>query len=379
LWADPFGSPQDAAWHRGTAFYNLRHALRAHAISQVLKGLLMKAIVFRQYGEPSDVLSYEDVPTPAAPGPHEVLVRVVKRMVHPIDGLLVRGIVPAPIPPQGSIPGGDGVGVVEEVGADVDPSTGIVPGRRVILFHVHGTWAERVVAPIASVIPVPDDVGDATASQIAINGITAIMLTRAALAADVLAGVNSPILVTAAGSSVARNVIALAQLRGAKVVGVVRSESSASLLRASLTDIPVVSTDHESWPNEVTSAWGEAPTVAIDPIGGEMAAKFLNLLADGGTLLTYGGLDPRPSSISTIALTIHGHTIKGVGAPTWLTSTSAEQRASDIASLMELARKAPQNFVDYREFALSSSLGAIAAAQATPRRGATIITSETSA
>jgi NADPH:quinone reductase-like Zn-dependent oxidoreductase len=336
----------------------------------------MKAIVYRRHGEPSDVLTYEEVAAPAHPGPNEVAVRVTKRMVHPIDGLLVRGIVPAPIPPVGAIPGGDGVGVVEQVGAGVDPSTGIVRGKRVILFPVHGTWAERVVAPATAVIPLPDDVSDATACQIIINGITAIVLMSAALAADSRAGIASPLIVTAAGSSVGRNVIALAQMRGAKVVAVVRSDAGAAILAQSVAGIPVVSTERDGWPAAVAAACVEAPSVVIDPIGGDMTARFLDLLADGGTLLTYGGLDARPSMISTIAMAVRQLTVKGVNAPGWLASTSPAQRASDIADLFEVTRRAPQNFADYREFAITEAIEALSAAQATPRRGAMILTSE---
>jgi NADPH:quinone reductase-like Zn-dependent oxidoreductase len=246
----------------------------------------MQAFIYRRNGEPADVLTYEDLAAPTHPGPNEVAVRVTKRMVHPIDSLLVRGIVPAPIPPAGAVPGGDGVGIVEQVGVGVDPSTGIVLGRRVILFPVHGTWAERVVAPANAVIPLPDDVSDATACQIIINGFTAILLMPAASAANGRAGIASPLLVAAAGSSVGRNVIALAQMRGAKVVAAVRSDAGAAILRQSVAGIPVVSTEREGWPAAVTAACGDAPSVAIDPVGGDMTAKFLDLLADGGTLLT---------------------------------------------------------------------------------------------
>jgi NADPH:quinone reductase-like Zn-dependent oxidoreductase len=336
----------------------------------------MKAVVYRRHGEPADVLMYEDLAAPAHPGPNEVAVRVTMRMVHPIDGLLVRGIVPAPIPPQGAVPGGDGVGIVEHVGAGVDPSTGVVPGKRVILFPVHGTWARRVVAPAGAIIPLPDDVSDAAACQVIINGITAILLMRAALAADSRAGIASPLLVTAAGSGVGRNVIALAQMRGTKVVAVVRSDAGAAILRQSAAGLPVVSTEREGWPAAVTAACGDAPSVVIDPIGGDMTAKFLDLLADGGTLLTFGGLDARPSMISTIAMAARQLTMKGVNsAPGWFASTSPEQRASDVADVFEMTRRAPQNFADYREFALANAMEALSAAQATPRRGATILVS----
>src|SRR5690348_12859345 len=99
-------------------------------MSSIRKESQMKAIVYRRHGEPGDVLALEDVVGPPAPGSNEVVVRIVKRMIHPIDDLQVRGIVPVPIPPEGAIPGGDGVGVVEQVGAGVDPSTGILPGAR---------------------------------------------------------------------------------------------------------------------------------------------------------------------------------------------------------------------------------------------------------
>jgi NADPH:quinone reductase-like Zn-dependent oxidoreductase len=113
--------------------------------------------------------------------------------------------------------------------------------------------------------------------------------------------------------------------------------------------------------------------VAIDPIGGAMAPELLGLLADHGTLLTYGGLDPQPSMISTIALTIRSQAIRGVNAPSWLASTSAEQRVSDIADLFQIVRSAPHNFTEYNEFALADAVSALSASTATPRRGATIL------
>jgi NADPH:quinone reductase-like Zn-dependent oxidoreductase len=341
-------------------------------INVVVKENLMKSIVYRRHGEPSEVLAYEEIAAPAQPGPNEVIVRVTKRMLHPIDGLAVRGIVPSPIPPTGAIPGGDGVGIVEQVGAAV----GIAMGTRVMFFPVQGTWAERVTVPADLLIPLPDDVSDATACQIIINGITAIVLTRAALAADNNSGVTSPLLVTAAGSSVGRNVIALAQMRGHKVVAVVRSDASAAILSESLAGVPVISTEHEGWPASVAAACGPAPSVVIDPVGGDMTPRFLEVLADGGTLLTYGGLDARPSLISTIALAVRQQTLKGLNAYSWLATTTPEQRAAYIADLFDITRRSPQNFAEFREFPMTAVVDALSAAHATPRRGATILTSE---
>jgi NADPH:quinone reductase-like Zn-dependent oxidoreductase len=303
-----------------------------------------------------------------------VLVRIVKRMVHPIDSLLIRGIVPAPLPAGGAIPGGDGVGIVEQVGSGVNKSTGIIPGARVGLVHVHGTWAERTIAPATSLIPLPHSVSDEVACQVCINGITAIMLMRAALAADSGAGSASPLLVTAAGSGIGRNVIALARLRGTTVVALVRSEAGAAILARIFDGLPVVVSDREGWPASVAAAYGPSPSVVLDPIGGEMTRHLLGVLANGGTLLTYGMLDPRPTVLPTVPMIMRELAIRGVEAPSWLTRTSAEQRAADIAELFEMTRRAAPNFAEYRELPLSDAVNALSAAQATPRRGATILT-----
>jgi NADPH:quinone reductase-like Zn-dependent oxidoreductase len=242
-----------------------------------------------------------------------------------------------------------------------------------VLFPVHGTWTERMVVPSTAVIPVPDDISDEAACQVVINGITAIMLARHAFAAQSVVGTSSPLLVTAAGSSVGRNVIALARMRGAKVLGLVRSDGGAEILAKSFEGLPVISSEQEGWREAVAAAYKQAPSVAIDPVGGAMAPELLGLLADHGTLLTYGGLDPQPSMISTITLTIRSQAIRGVNAPSWLTSTSAEQRASDIADLFQIVRSAPDNFTQYYEFALADAVSALSASTATPRRGATIL------
>jgi NADPH:quinone reductase-like Zn-dependent oxidoreductase len=334
----------------------------------------MKAVKYHRHGEPSDVLMLEDVPDLPPPGPQEVVVRVVKRLVHPIDHLAIRGIVPRPIPPKGATPGGDGVGVVERVGSGVDPSTGIVPGARVALHPAYGTWAERLLTPATGVIPLPRDVSDTVACQIAANGVTAIALLRAVEAADPRAGIDSPLLVTAAGSSVGRNVIALASMRGVKVVAAVRSDESAAILTKSFPGLPIVCTEREGWPAAVVAAGGTAPTVAIDPIGGSMTPQFLELLANRGTLLTYGGLDASPSMISTIVMTLRELTIKGVAGPGRAEGRSFNQRAADFAELFEMTRRAPQNYREYQEFTLSECVQALSAARATPRRGATILT-----
>src|SRR5438094_10654757 len=76
----------------------------------------MKAILVREFGGP-DVLHLEDVPDPK-PGPSEVVVRIRAAGVNPVDTYIRSGSY-ARKPPLPYIPGSDGAGEIESVGAEV--------------------------------------------------------------------------------------------------------------------------------------------------------------------------------------------------------------------------------------------------------------------
>jgi NADPH:quinone reductase-like Zn-dependent oxidoreductase len=334
----------------------------------------MKAVKLKGSGEPRDVLTLTDIDNLPPPSGSNVVVHIRKRAVHPADYQTIRGFLPAEVFAPGGIPGIDGVGVVEAIGPDIDPASGISVGTRVIMYHAHATWTERVAVAASTLIPVPDDIDDAVATQLATNGITAVMLLRAAEQAIEGRTGKAPLLVTAASSGVARSVIALARLKGHEVVGLVRRDADAASLAEQFDKVPVVGADRANWPDAVKAAVGQ-PVVAIDAIGGEMMPALLSLLAAGGTLVTYGALDGRPSPIHSGFVTAFELTIRGCNSIGWAARTPPAQRAADFATLFDLVRRAPHLFAGYREFALADVVEAIAAAEATPRRGATILVS----
>jgi NADPH:quinone reductase-like Zn-dependent oxidoreductase len=77
----------------------------------------MKALIYRQTGEPSGVLKLEEVPTPhVAAG--EALVRVLLSPINASDLHMVRGRYGYQ-PELPASPGIEGVGIVEDVGPGV--------------------------------------------------------------------------------------------------------------------------------------------------------------------------------------------------------------------------------------------------------------------
>ena len=73
----------------------------------------MKALIFRETGEPKSVLKLAEIPTPPlAPG--EALVRVLMTPIHPSDLHMLRGRYGYQ-PELPASPGIEGVGIVEAV------------------------------------------------------------------------------------------------------------------------------------------------------------------------------------------------------------------------------------------------------------------------
>lgn len=133
----------------------------------------MQRIVHTNHGEPAEVLTLEAFSNAPSLVSGAALVRVSAAPVHPGDLLGVSaspafGAAPF-IPRGGRVPGVEGVGVVEALAADIDPSHRIQVGTRVAFFPVNGAWSSRIAAPVQSLIPVPDKVSDEVAAQMLVN------------------------------------------------------------------------------------------------------------------------------------------------------------------------------------------------------------------
>jgi NADPH2:quinone reductase len=326
---------------------------------------------------PRFLIKLKTLPDPQPPGPGEVLVRVTKRKLHPGNLLMIRGGFNIPLPAGGLVPGADGVGIVEAVGEGVDSSQGVKPGARVIFNPSPGAWAERLKARVELVTPIPDDLPDAIAAQLLPNTVIALLLLRAAQRAVPDAGRDIPILLTAAGSSVARILMIMARRRGLKVVGAVRSRNGANLLSAAFPDVTVVSTADRDWTDQVRRAAGGRPLqVIMDPVGGAMVSDLVPLLGDEGALLNYGALAPEPISLPTMALAPREIMVKGVSSARWPQTTSAEQRREDVREAIEIGRAHPEQFEVDADYGLDRFMDAIEHAERAGHTGSVLISSD---
>lgn len=252
----------------------------------------MKAIVQDALGEPADVLKVIDMADGAELGAGEVLIDVTLAPVHHGDLALIRSQPQIPDDP-GHVPrGSEAIGVVRALGSDVAGRSRIAVGDRVIAFPSAGSWAERVVVPAFAAIPVPPGVGDEVAGQLLINFVTAhtiLRSLRASVPDETLR--NGTVLVTGAGTVVARLLLHMLGEEGLTAIGLARGRATADRIAADLEDVSLTSTDQPDWKEQVTSfAAGRKIVGVLDCVSGPLLVDLAPLLADGAVIVTYGAL-----------------------------------------------------------------------------------------
>jgi NADPH:quinone reductase len=192
----------------------------------------MRAALYRRPGPASEVLAVEEVPTPE-PGPGEVRVRVNVSGVNPTDWKARSGAVPPPAAGRGGpdfqIPHHDGAGVVDAVGAGVDPAR---VGQRVWTYlaahgRPWGTAAEHTVVPADRAVPLPDN---ATFELGANLGVPAMTAHRCLFADGPVDG--RTVLVAGGAGAVGHFAIELAVASGATVIATVSGPEKAKLAAA---------------------------------------------------------------------------------------------------------------------------------------------------
>ena len=284
----------------------------------------MRAVVHHEFGDPSEVLAVEDVPTPE-PGAGQVRVRTLLSPIHNHDLWTVRGTYGFK-PELPARAGTEAVGVVDALGEGV---TALEVGQRVATGGTFGVWAEYFVADAASLIPVGDALPDEAAAQLVSMPFSAIALL------DTLDLTEGDWLVqNAANGAVGRLVAQLAAARGIRVLGLVRRAAGVDELAAQgIGD--VVATDTEGWREaaaEITS--GARIAVGVDSVGGSAAGDIVSLLAEDGRLVVFGAMGSPVMEIPSGPVIFKSISVTGFWGSKVMGSMDAGKRAALLGELV---------------------------------------------
>jgi NADPH2:quinone reductase len=212
------------------------------------------------------------------PGPGQVRIRTRAAGVNYIDVYFRTGLYPRPLP---FVAGLEGAGEVESAGPDV---TSLSPGDRVAWSSVPGSYATGVLAPAASVVRVPDGVGDAVAAAAMLQGMTAHYLVhgvRVTRSGDVA-------LVHAAAGGAGLLLVQLLKTAGAIVIGTCSTPEKEELVRAAGADHVIRYTERAFAPEVREWTRGRGVDVVYDSVGQSTFEGSLASLRPRGLLALFG-------------------------------------------------------------------------------------------
>jgi NADPH:quinone reductase len=236
----------------------------------------VRAVVFAGAGG-NEVIRLEERPDPV-PGSEELLVRVTHAGINPADLSQREGSYPAPPGSPHDVPGLEVAGTIEACGAHV---LGWQPGDRVFGLVGGGGLADRVIVHNRCVAAVPDALDEPGAAAVPEAFITA----HDAIRSQALLTTGETLLVHGAAGGVGSAAVQIAVASGAHVLGTVRSDSSAELVRE-LGGQPI---DDAGFADAVLAATGgRGANVILELVGAPHFPDNLRAIAMLGRIVIVG-------------------------------------------------------------------------------------------
>ncbi len=237
-----------------------------------------RSILIHQTGGP-EVMAFEDVATPVA-GPGEVVIRQTAIGLNFLDTYFRSGLYPAPngLP---LTPGGEGAGVVTEIGQGV---TGLKIGDRVAYSTPLGAYAEVRALPADRLLKIPDGISDEQAAAMMLKGMTASYLLHRTFAVKP----GDTVLYHAAAGGVGLIFGQWAKHLGATVIGTAGSADKVALANAHGYD-HVINYREQNFVEEVARiTGGKKCDVVYDSVGADTYLGSLDCLRPLGMFVTFG-------------------------------------------------------------------------------------------
>ena len=237
----------------------------------------MKAARIADYGGPEQIV-IEQVPVPEA-GKGQVLVRLKAAGVNPADWKMRSGYfkqrMPLPFP---WVPGLEGAGIVDAVGADV---TTLKPGQAVF-GSINNSYAEYAVAAATDLFDKPELLSFEEAASVSVGALTAWQ----AVIEEAEVQPGQRVLVHGGAGGVGLYAVQLAKWKGAHVIATA-SSANADFVRSlgAETVIDYRTTKFEDVVHDVDAV--------VDTVGGDLIARSLPVIKEGGVFVTVAGMvDP---------------------------------------------------------------------------------------
>jgi NADPH:quinone reductase len=285
----------------------------------------MRAAWYERQGPAAEVLRVGELPEPE-PGSGEVRVRLRFSGINPGDTKKRSGWLGSPMAFPRVVPHSDGAGVVDSVGAGVQPGR---VGRRVWVwgaqsYRPSGTAAEYTVVPAEQAVDLPDQVSDEVGACLGIPGITA---HRAVFGDGPVSG--STVLVHGVLGAVGSLAAQLARWGGATVLGTVRRTADLDRVDRSAV-VHAVALDDSDVVEQIRAHAPDGVDRVVEVSLSDNADLDVQVLAIGGVIAAYASRRDRPE-LPFWPLLFTNVTLRLLGSDDF-PSAAKQQAAADLTA-----------------------------------------------
>ncbi|WP_188755748.1 zinc-binding dehydrogenase [Microbacterium album] len=237
--------------------------------------------------------------------PDEARIRHTRIGVNYSDINVRRGGFYPTSPSLPSLLGNEAVGVVEEVGAEVED---IVPGDRVGYvkgrgpFHSEpGSYAEYRNVPAERLVRIPSNVTDDSAAAVLLKGLTAATILDLSYRAEP----GQTALVHAGASGVGSILVSWLSALGVTPLVTVGSPDKAEFARERGA-AECILYNKQDFVEEVRSLRPDGVDVVFDGAGGDIFTRSLDVIKRNGALINYGNAAGRVAPFDILTLAFKG-------------------------------------------------------------------------
>lgn len=288
--------------------------------------MISRFIHFQQTGDPEQVIELgERELRPLKPA--EVRVAMCYAPVNPADINFIEGTYARAAHPP-AIPGHEGVGQVAEIGEEV---RSLAVGDFVIPLLGTACWAQHLAAEEQFFAKLPANIDLQQASMLRVNPVTAWRL----LHAFTILAPGAWVVQNAGNSGVGRAVIQIAKQLGIHTVSFVRRVELVTELQDLGADL-VFLDDDDGLALAKAALKGREPVLAGNAVGGDSAIRLMDLLAHGGTLVTYGAMSRRSLKVPNKFLIFKNLQLSGLWITRWLEQASHDELFDVLHPLVEM-------------------------------------------
>lgn len=189
--------------------------------------------------------------------------------------------------------GNEGFGEVVKVGSHVQKfrvGDWVIPGT-----NAWGTWRSHAIESERNLRKIANDLNPPMAATISVNPCTAYRMLQDF---EPLKEGDS-VIQNAANSAVGQHVIQIARHMGLRTVNIVRNREGIDKLKEELVQIGAdyVLTEEELRSTKIFGSQVPPPKLALNCVGGKSVIGLIKVMADNGTVVTYGGMSRQPQAI----------------------------------------------------------------------------------